>query len=222
MKKKIIFAIALYASGKATPKLDGVVAIADYFKVSVDYLLGRVDSRTSDVNTQALAKEYGLTAEAIKTLKDMVAAKNVLTPEGNREFLKNMVEPTNLIHAPKALAMLNALLSTCPIAVSFFKAATYIIDIKKLDENNFKDNTIQPSSRKTIMDEVLADGFSISNVLYHLPTDIQRVGVAAMLCRLIDYVEAEYMGLIGGEDPLAEYYEKSWAEYCDGIENPCK
>lgn len=38
------FSIYAYEKGKSAPTLDGLVALADYFDVTVDYLLGRTDT----------------------------------------------------------------------------------------------------------------------------------------------------------------------------------
>ena len=38
------YAIYAYEKGKAAPSLDGLVALADYFDVTLDYLLGRTDT----------------------------------------------------------------------------------------------------------------------------------------------------------------------------------
>lgn len=38
------YAVYSYEKGKTAPTLDGLVALADYFDVTVDYLLGRSDT----------------------------------------------------------------------------------------------------------------------------------------------------------------------------------
>lgn len=38
------YAIYTYEKEKATPTLEGLVALADYFDVTLDYLLGRTDT----------------------------------------------------------------------------------------------------------------------------------------------------------------------------------
>lgn len=38
------YAIYAYEKGKSAPTLDGLVALADYFDVTLDYLLGRSDA----------------------------------------------------------------------------------------------------------------------------------------------------------------------------------
>lgn len=39
------YTIYSYEKGKTAPTLDGLVALADYFDVTLDYLLGRTDTR---------------------------------------------------------------------------------------------------------------------------------------------------------------------------------
>ncbi|EIW15718.1 MULTISPECIES: helix-turn-helix domain-containing protein [Pelosinus] len=50
--------IAYYESGKKQPSLETIVFIADYFRVSVDYLLDRMDSFISPaLQTTGLSQE---------------------------------------------------------------------------------------------------------------------------------------------------------------------
>lgn len=39
------YSVYAYEKGKSAPTLDGLVALADYFDVTLDYLLGRSDAR---------------------------------------------------------------------------------------------------------------------------------------------------------------------------------
>lgn len=39
------YAIYTYEKGKAYPTVEGLIALADYFSVSLDYLVGRSDER---------------------------------------------------------------------------------------------------------------------------------------------------------------------------------
>lgn len=43
---------SIFRWGKHSPSIDKVEAVADYFKVSVDYLLGRTDVRSLDPSKQ--------------------------------------------------------------------------------------------------------------------------------------------------------------------------
>ena len=42
------FSIYSYEKGRACPEMKGLVALADYFEVSMDYLAGRTDKRETN------------------------------------------------------------------------------------------------------------------------------------------------------------------------------
>lgn len=57
-----ISSIQAWKSGKARPSLDAVTKIAEYFNVSVDYLVGKTDNPTpltSEEGTIAVPDKYG-------------------------------------------------------------------------------------------------------------------------------------------------------------------
>jgi len=63
--------IALYESGGASPKLEGFVAIAKYFGVSCDYLLGISRAPSLDGFVQKVVNDYGVEEESLKTLSKL-------------------------------------------------------------------------------------------------------------------------------------------------------
>jgi len=67
--------IAYYESGKKQPSLETISFIADYFTVTIDYLLGRVDYRNSH-NTIPTSPnddpDSKLPAEAKKSIDDFI------------------------------------------------------------------------------------------------------------------------------------------------------
>ena len=42
------YAVYSYEKGRACPEMKGLVALADYFEVSMDYLAGRTDKRETN------------------------------------------------------------------------------------------------------------------------------------------------------------------------------
>lgn len=60
--------IAQYLEGKTQPSAEKLCAIADYFDVTTDYLLGRSECRAKDVEIQALCQKTGLSEAAINVL----------------------------------------------------------------------------------------------------------------------------------------------------------
>jgi len=71
---------SLYAWKKSKPSVDKLQAVADYFHVSTDYLLGRTDDpEIKQMHTEGMAAHYqdgkrGLTKEQIKQLDDLTNA----------------------------------------------------------------------------------------------------------------------------------------------------
>lgn len=61
-------AVGQYVSGKSEPGYDVLIAIADHFHVSTDYLLGRSIYKTADIRTQAICDSTGLNEESVLTL----------------------------------------------------------------------------------------------------------------------------------------------------------
>lgn len=62
--------ISLYAAGKRTPDIDVLKEVCNFFKVSADYLLGRTDLRSSDIDYKEINKRLGLTDKAINFLEE--------------------------------------------------------------------------------------------------------------------------------------------------------
>ena len=64
-------AINQYKQGTAFPKTENLIKIADFYGISVDYLLGRSDIPNLDTNMQAVHGFTGLSAEAISKIVDL-------------------------------------------------------------------------------------------------------------------------------------------------------
>ena len=66
--------ISQYVNGISEPGYDVLIKIADYFDVSIDYLLGRTEDPS---RLPCAADELGLSAEAVKTIKNFRNRVNV-------------------------------------------------------------------------------------------------------------------------------------------------
>lgn len=62
--------VSLYVQGQSFPDVNGLTKIANFFNVSADYLLGRTKAPSRNENIQAVCNYTGLSAEAVKTIKD--------------------------------------------------------------------------------------------------------------------------------------------------------
>lgn len=82
--------IAQYMDGKTQPNADKICAIADYFNVSTDYLLGRVDFRSVNLEVQEICKKTGLSECAVSSLIEMNSSDSILYDESDED---GTVEP---------------------------------------------------------------------------------------------------------------------------------
>ena len=60
--------VSKWMVGKAIPDIDQLQRMADFYEVSTDYLLGRCDTKSPDVNLKAAVEYTGLTEEAVEWL----------------------------------------------------------------------------------------------------------------------------------------------------------
>lgn len=68
--------ISYYVSGKRLPKIEHLIAIADFFDVSVDYFLGRTDVITIDKDAQFVCEYTGLSEGVIEVLHNRNSVTN--------------------------------------------------------------------------------------------------------------------------------------------------
>lgn len=60
--------VSQYVNGISEPGYDTLVKIADSFNVSVDFLLGRTEVKTTDITIQSIVQKTGLTEKNIESL----------------------------------------------------------------------------------------------------------------------------------------------------------
>ena len=79
-----------YIDGSTLPTIDKVVALADFFNVSVDYLLGRTAPKTADHDLRFVCEYTGLSEQAIEFL--CKGAKNSDLQTLYKSFLSELLE----------------------------------------------------------------------------------------------------------------------------------
>jgi len=120
--------ISMYEKGLASPKLEGVAAIANALGVSCDYLLGLTDIRAVDPNVQTVAAKYGLSEVALTTLKTMVFVDRDQTTTENILFETPNGKEIN-IPKKSPLNALNAILSDAPTCIGVLGAISSILSV---------------------------------------------------------------------------------------------
>ena len=64
-----IQAVNQYKLGVSRPSLENLCKIADFYGVTVDYLLGRTETKSPDANLKAVCDYTGLSEESVKSIK---------------------------------------------------------------------------------------------------------------------------------------------------------
>lgn len=63
-----VAAVGNYENGNRTPDFETLVKIADKFNVSTDFLLGRSENKTTDINILSICEYTGLSEDSIYTI----------------------------------------------------------------------------------------------------------------------------------------------------------
>jgi len=75
------YTISKWERGKFVPDIDSIIALADYFECSIDYLVGREDDFGNITVNKSISKESEKILSAINKLS-----------EAKRELVKSLIE----------------------------------------------------------------------------------------------------------------------------------
>lgn len=85
-------AIGQYYNGETLPTIDKLIKIANYFKVSTDYLLGKTDVETTNITVRDICEYTGLSEEAVEMLHEFIDKdKNDEHPINIHEHLNSFI-----------------------------------------------------------------------------------------------------------------------------------
>lgn len=89
--------VSQYVNGISEPSYGTLVKIADFFNVSIDYLLGRTKTKSQDATVLSVIEYTGLSEDNVKTLHGIAEAaggqiisnedENTIFIDGNKPFL---------------------------------------------------------------------------------------------------------------------------------------
>jgi len=93
-------AISQYEKQQSTPSADILTAIAEYFNVSLDYLLGKTDSPSIIIDNKNNSDEQNITNEEAELLEDFRLLdkyeKNIIMGKISEMIYNKSVEESNL------------------------------------------------------------------------------------------------------------------------------
>lgn len=65
-------AVSQYCNGVTVPTIDKLEKLADYLKVTTDYLLGRTDVKSQDIDVRTMSEKLGLSEEVLIKIKHYI------------------------------------------------------------------------------------------------------------------------------------------------------
>lgn len=113
--------ISMYEQGNSEPNVDTLSKIADFFNVTTDYLIGRTEGRTIDL--QALYEEIGLSESSLSFLRSLTEFQNTYPP--NISYVSEM----------SPLPCIDFCLSQGQLSFEFFDSI-YSYFIANISDNN--------------------------------------------------------------------------------------
>lgn len=126
-------AINQYKQGTSYPKTENIIKIADFYKVSVDYLLGITETPNRDTDLQAVCEYTGLSVGAIEKLRAIKSENrrtahsyiiSLLIENENAEHLLSLIGKRISITSRKR----DALEHCHPVQVAMDNQVTVIVD----------------------------------------------------------------------------------------------
>ena len=139
-----------WEQGRSTPRINDLIQLADFFGVSVDYLLGRSDC--TSVDNEQIRKRIGLNDDAIKALetavKESATEKNFFDSTQEEQNTLTLIDTLNimfkysmLIHIVKSFR--NYLTTEYIVPVQYESSQNKFVysdsDFSKLNQGNLKE-----------------------------------------------------------------------------------
>lgn len=103
--------ISQYCDGSSQPALNNLITIAEYFNVSLDYLLGRIEVASTSINKREICDTTGLTSKSVDILKRL------------------KFDPKTETSSPNMLSIINTCISA--LASGKVRSFSYIVGDKK-------------------------------------------------------------------------------------------
>ena len=174
-----------YEKGQEYPKLESLIALADKWGVSIDYLLGRSDC--TSVENDYISKKTGLSDKAINKLHDLVQRDDFL----NDSNIKSAQRTDNLavrpVNIPSILKTINFVLESRR-ATNLLTFLTYYLDSSKY--TTLLDGSFKPLVSKDLYpadNDLVAGG-----VMIKIDSDTNKALAKNLLDIQLGKLAAEY------------------------------
>lgn len=103
--------ISQYMDGSSIPNVDKLLSIAEYFRVSIDYLLGLATEPTTDKDINFICEYTGLDEFSVRELHRLQRKKELVKKEENNTLFSD-IRKSNAQNAEIDIEFLNVFLSS--------------------------------------------------------------------------------------------------------------
>ena len=174
-----------YEKGQEYPKLESLIALADKWHVSIDYLLGRSDC--TSVENEYISKKTGLSDKAINKLHDLVQRDDFLEQANEKNANRNDNLSVRPVHTPSILKTINFVLESRR-ATNLLTFLTYYLDSDKY--TTLLDGSFKPLPSKDLYpadNDLVAGG-----VMIKIDSDTNKALAKNLLDIQLGKLAAEY------------------------------
>jgi len=163
--------IAGYASGASSPKYEQLVLLADTLKVSTDYLLGRTDIKSPDMEIRAISEYIGIPEEAVSKFAFYKRhfAQNFLPVAFTHEFFRLSIHFDKIQEYSE---MLSDILNTFPLTDDIINKYPDFLGNRESYEDYCADDCICSSSEAYAVDNWISAVLDIRKELRNEKYDL--------------------------------------------------
>ena len=122
-----------YIDGETLPTIDKLVAVANYFGVTPNYLLGFSDAATNDIEMQEICDYTGLSVEAINAICKMLNLRFDWSTMPIHEAINGIIESNYLRNFGTGIMRIDTALVDVENALEIAKDKEFSPPIKKLE-----------------------------------------------------------------------------------------
>ncbi|WP_050740696.1 helix-turn-helix domain-containing protein [Acetobacterium bakii] len=143
--------ISFYVNGKRLPDIDNFSLICEHFKVSADFMLGKTDSKSIDMEISTIHEKLGLSDGAIIILEKLKNKESELLPLLSRIIEQesiNIDEEEDLIDENECFSLDYE--PSASVLSNIYKSITFL---RYVDKNHHKQLIIKPDGNWELKQE---------------------------------------------------------------------
>lgn len=201
-------AISQYCDGSTVPNADKLLKIADYFGVSLDYLVGRTDTPTTDMALRAVCDYTGLSEYSVRVLKQF---KELSAQKGCTDCTSVEIQTGRMgeIKVDSAETRANNYFLLLNDLIPLLSNSEFLSSFYELTNINEKIYSVIEERLQIIAKIVSPETTREDELFNQLDENIEQVAELERLCKFKKFEVSEFLnGCISDISKLSEDNEK--------------